>query len=84
MEIIDAGDPNREIGFGFVSCSCRACERAGEAKLCGCVRELLLNAGGSDGNKGYSGRGLGLLLFVAIYMGFKRFSHGLLLFSWAF
>ena len=26
-------DLNREIGFGFVSCSCRACERAGEAKL---------------------------------------------------
>ena len=31
-------DPNREIGFGFVSCSCRACERAGEAKLRGRVR----------------------------------------------
>ena len=30
--IIDAVDPNREIGFGFVSCSCRAYERAGEAK----------------------------------------------------
>ena len=24
--------------FGSVSCSCRACERAGEAKLCGRVR----------------------------------------------
>ena len=23
-------DPNREIGFGFVSCSCRACVRACE------------------------------------------------------
>ena len=23
--------PNREIGFGFVSCSCRACVRACEA-----------------------------------------------------
>ena len=34
----NAVDPNREIGFGFVSCSCRACERAGEAKLCGRVR----------------------------------------------
>ena len=32
---------NREIGFGFVSCSCRACERAGEAKLRGRVREKL-------------------------------------------
>ena len=31
-------DPNREIGFGFVLCSCRACERAGEAKLRGRVR----------------------------------------------
>ena len=30
---------NREIDFDFVSCSCRACERAGEAKLCGRVRE---------------------------------------------
>ena len=38
-EIIDAGDPHREIGFGFVSCSCRVCERRGEAKLCGRVRE---------------------------------------------
>ena len=38
-EIVDAVDPNQEIGFGFVSCSCRACERAGEAKLCGRVRE---------------------------------------------
>ena len=28
----------QEIGFGFVSCSCRACEREGEAKLCGRVR----------------------------------------------
>ena len=31
-------EPNREIGFGFVPCSCSACERAGEAKLCGRVR----------------------------------------------
>ena len=29
--------PNREIGLGFLSCSCRACQRAGEAKLCVCV-----------------------------------------------
>ena len=28
---INAVDPNREIGFGFVSCSCRACVRACEA-----------------------------------------------------
>ena len=37
-KIIGSADPNREIGFGFVSCSCRACERAGEAKLRGRVR----------------------------------------------
>ncbi len=30
--------PSREIDFAFVSCSCRACERAGEAKLRGRVR----------------------------------------------
>ena len=43
-------DPNREIGFGFVSCSCRACVRAGEAKLRERVGDVLLNAGGSNGN----------------------------------
>ena len=53
-EIIDAGDPNREIGSGFGSCSCRACVRA---KLCGCVREVSPNAGGSNGNKSDSGLG---------------------------
>ena len=31
--IIGPADPNREIGFGFVSCSCRACVRVGEVKL---------------------------------------------------
>ena len=36
---------NREIGFGFgcVSCWCRACERAGEAKPCGHVIEECLS-----------------------------------------
>ena len=43
-KLIDAGGPNREIGFGFVSCSCRACERAGDAKLCGRVRGVLVDA----------------------------------------
>ena len=33
-----AAPRNREIDFAFVSCSCRACERAGEAKLRGRVR----------------------------------------------
>ncbi len=35
--ILVLSESNREIGFGFVSCSCRACERAGEAKLRGRV-----------------------------------------------
>ena len=35
--------PNREIRFGFVPCSHRACERAGEAKQCGRVREECLS-----------------------------------------
>ena len=43
-------DPNREIGFGLVSCSCRACVRAGEAKLRERVGDVLLNVGGSNGN----------------------------------
>ena len=34
--------PNREIGFSFVSCSCRACVRA---KLCGCVRQVFPTLG---------------------------------------
>ena len=46
-------DPNREIGFGFVSCSCRACVRAGEAKLRERVGDVILNAGGSNGNIDY-------------------------------
>ena len=49
-----SAEPNREIGFGFVSCSCRACVRA---KLCERVREVLLNAGASDGKKSDSGGG---------------------------
>ena len=52
-------DPNREIGFGFVSCSCRACVRAGEAKLRERVGSVLLNAGGSNGHIGPSDSGGG-------------------------
>ena len=68
--IIDAVDPNREIGFGFVSCSCRACVRA---KLCGCVREVLLNAGGSNGKNSDSGAGFVPALLGAMRVGFKVF-----------
>ena len=36
-------DPNREIDFGFGSCrACRACGRAGEAKLRGSVRAAMI------------------------------------------
>ena len=72
--IINAVDPNREIGFGFVSCSCRACVRAGEAKLRGRARgDVLPNAGGSDGNifcGGFSGGGCGLATFADMCKGF--------------
>ena len=37
--MVGSADPNREIGFGFVSCSCRVCVRAGEAKLRERVRD---------------------------------------------
>ena len=38
----------------------RACVRA---KLCGCVKEVSPNAGGSNGNKTDSGRGCGFCCF---------------------
>ena len=38
-----SADAKREIGFGFVSCSCRACVRAGEAKLRGRVRQVIFS-----------------------------------------
>ena len=71
--IIDLSIPNREIGFGFVSCSCRACERAGEAKLRGRVGDVLLNAGGSNGQMCSSGVISPRPPFAAMRMGFKQF-----------
>ena len=72
--MISAVDPSREISFGFVSCSCRACERAGEAKLWACERGVFVNARGLHSNIS-SGRGLGFgfrfFVSVAIYVGFK-------------
>ena len=50
-------EPNREIDFAFVSCSCRACERAGEAKLRGRVR-------GVPPHRWASGKQIILLLFA--------------------
>ena len=38
--------PPIKIGFGFVSCPCRACERAAEAKLYGRVRKECLSTMG--------------------------------------
>ena len=58
-EIVDAVDPNQEIGFGFVSCSCRACERAGEAKLCGRVREQCFPNACAQNGKMFCGGGGG-------------------------
>ena len=69
-------DPNREIGFGFVSCSCRACERAGEAKLRECVRHVSPpNAGASAAKITDSGAGWVSASFVAITMGVNDFSQ---------
>ena len=73
--------PNREIGFGFVSCSCRACVRA---KLCERVREVLLNAGASDGKKYDSGGDFNFSYLDDSYMGFKVFFLGSMLYAWAF
>ena len=50
--IIGAGDANREIGSGFVSWSCRSCERAGEAKLRGCVESSVGQRWGPEQKKG--------------------------------
>ena len=73
-----------EIGFGFVSCSCRACERAGEAKLCGRVREECLSTLGLRMERCPPTGDCVLGVFVAMLMGFKIFWHGLLIFSYAF
>ena len=60
--------PNREIGFSFVSCSCRACVRACEAVR---VREAgVPNAGGSDGEIFDSGAGWAVSFFNTICVGF--------------
>ena len=64
-------EPNREIGFGFGSCSSRACVRAGEAKLRERVRvTCLLNAGGENtqmfSGGGCSGAGFPFFIFDGI------------------
>ena len=54
------------------------------AKLCGCVREVLLNAGGTNGKKPDSGAGFVLALLGAMRVGFKVFCQMLLLYWWVF
>ncbi len=66
-------EPNREIGFGFVSSSCRAW-RAGEAKLRDRVREMPSQRWGLGCVEVLrSGVGLVPALFAAMCMGFKQF-----------
>ena len=73
--------PNREIGFGFVSCSCRACVRACEAVwACEamCFSSLVARlatfpAPARLGHGFFSG------LFVAMRKGFKDCAEILLL-----
>ena len=68
----------------FVSCV-RASGR-GEA-VWACERGVFLNAGGLGSNISFRlwfVLGFSLFVFVAMLMGFKAFSHGLLLCSWAF
>ena len=59
----------------------RACVRA---KLCERVREVLLNAGASDGKKPDSGGGCTFSYLDDRHMGFKVFFLGSMLYAWAF
>ena len=59
----------------------RACVRA---KLCEHVREVLLNAGASDGKKPDSSGGCIFSYFDDRHMGFKVFFLGSMLYAWAF
>ena len=65
--------PNREIGFGFVSCSCRACVRACEAVwACEgmCFSSLVARMPGCPG-PAWLVRGLLSGSFLALRKGFK-------------
>ena len=82
--MIDAGDPQsgNRSRFRFALVSGGRASGRGEA-VSACERAVFPNAGAQDGKKS-SGPGCSFCVFVAIYMGFKLFSHGLLLCSWAF
>ena len=60
-------EPNREIGFGFVSCSCRACVRA---KLCERVSEVSPQRWRLEWEEMRLRRGVRLLVFRCPYRGF--------------
>ena len=72
-EIIDAIDPNREIGFGFVFVSCVRASGRGEA-VWACEGAMFPNAGAQNGKMCSGGGGSG----SAVSFSF------LLLCSWAF
>ena len=59
-----------------------SCVRAGEAKLRERVGDVILNAGGSNGNIDSGGPGRAALAFVAKCVGFKEKPAYLLLFAW--
>ena len=59
----------------------RACVRA---KLCGCVRDVISYAGGSNGEKSGSGAGFGPAPFDAIRVGFKLLCHESMLYALVF
>ena len=59
----------------------RACVRA---KLCERVREVLLNAGVSDGKNCDSGGDFNFSYLDDRHMGFKVFFLGSMLYAWAF
>ena len=74
--------PNREIGFGFVSCSCRACERARRScvgvRVAMCFPTLVARLA-TFPPLARLGRGFAAGLFVAICKGFKDCAEILLL-----
>ena len=74
--IIGSADPNREIGFGFVSCLCRVCERA--RRSCVGVRGDASQRWWLERADVRLRRWLGLSPFAAIRKGFKAKSLDLM------
>ena len=74
---------HREICFCVVSCSRRACVRAGEAKLRERMRGTCQLNAGEENAQMFSGSGgrFSFFIFAAIRKGFKRNYHKLLLYA---